>query len=175
MAARFSCNMQKLTLLALALIGPAISGCSSTQSVTDRFLAATGATWRVAGAPMVFERTEARFSRSARDYTYIGPVALNRRGTYDYFLWVGIASTLDRGFLAPEEPPPEELQLYIDGEPLDLSLVDWDRRVPELAGQVAYVPPVAVRTARPSHNGAQDGSPSGLSSRANKRSSSCAN
>jgi len=134
-------------LLPIALICATacfVAACASSPEIDDRFVQATGATWRVAGQPMVFERTEPRFSRSARDYTYLGPVVLNRRGTYDYFLWVGIGSTLDRGFLAPEETVPDSLSIFVDNEPLELSLADWDDRVPGLAGQVPYKPPVAI-------------------------------
>ena len=121
-----------------------VAGCASSPDVDDRFVQATGSTWRVAGQPMVFERTEPRFSRSARDYTYVGPVALNRRGTWDYFLWIGIGSTLDRGFLAPEEIVPDSVMIFVDDEPFELSLTKWDDRVPGLAGQVPYKPPVSV-------------------------------
>ena len=140
---------RRLFLAALTISSALVcAGCTSppASSMEDRFLEATGSTWRVAGEPMVFERTEARFSRSARDYTYIGPVALNRRGTYDYYLWIGIGSTLDRGFLAPEATEPDSVLLYIDGEPLDLALSKWNQRIPDLADQIPYDPPVTVRS-----------------------------
>lgn len=130
-----------LVPVALTLLG----GCAASPEVEDRFLQTTGSTWRVAGEPLVFQRTEARYSRSAHDYTYVGPVALNRRGTYDYFLWIGIGSTLDRGFLAPEDSAPESLLLFIDDEPHVLSLMDWDQRVSALPDVVPYDPPVTVR------------------------------
>jgi hypothetical protein len=122
-----------------------LSACASSPATQERFRQATGTTWRVAGEPMVFERTEARFSRSARDYTYLGPVALNRRGTYDYFLWIGIGSTLDRGFLAPEAVAPTSLLIFVENEPLELVVSNWDERIPALAGEIPYDPPVTIQ------------------------------
>lgn len=127
------------------LTAVALSGCASAPEIEDNFIAATGTTWRAAGEVLVYERTEPRYSRSARDYAYIGPVALNRRGTYDYFLWVGIGSTLDRGFLAPENGAPQSLLLFIDDEPHELTLSDWSLRVAELPADAPYDPPVSVQ------------------------------
>lgn len=141
-------QLRVTVMLQIALIvisASLLSACTSAPQVEDRFVQNTGATWRVAGQPMVFERTEARFSRSARDYTYVGPVAVNRRGTYDYFLWIGIGSTLDRGFLAPEATAPESLLVFVGEEPFELPLADWDARIPGLTGQIPYDPPVTVQ------------------------------
>jgi hypothetical protein len=122
-----------------------LQACAATSPVEERFSDSTATTWRVAGNALVFEHTEARYSRSARDYVYLGPVALNIRGTFEYFLWVGIGSTLDRGFLAPEANAPETMTLFIDGEPLELVLTPWSQRVPGLATETPYEPSVTLQ------------------------------
>jgi hypothetical protein len=38
---------------------------------------------------------------------------------------VGVATTLDRGFLAPEQPLPASITLVVDGEPIVLELQSW--------------------------------------------------
>lgn len=122
-----------------------VQACSSTaSSIEERFAAATATTWRVAGGTKVFERTEARFSRSTRDYVYLGPVAINRRGSYEFLLWVGVGSTLDRGFLAPQMANPDAISIFIDGEPMYLTLAEWAERAPVLSGELPYDPSVPL-------------------------------
>jgi hypothetical protein len=75
-----------------------------------------------ARAPLVFARSEPRYSRSARDYLYLGPVETNRQGVREYFLWIGVATTLDRGFIAPDVDLPSALLITVDGEPIELPL-----------------------------------------------------
>ena len=129
---------RSLALLVLA----AIAGCASDGTPIERLDAGTGVTWRAAGRAAVFARTDPRYSRSARDYLYLGPVETNTRGLREYYLWVGIASTLDRGFLAPERPLPVALTLLIGGEPVDLDLQPWPGVVGTAARLAPYDPPV---------------------------------
>jgi hypothetical protein len=75
--------------------------------------------------PAVFARTEPRYSRSMRDYLYLGPVETNRQGVREYYLWVGVATTLDRGFIAPPAEAPTTLYVTIAGEPMELPLAPW--------------------------------------------------
>lgn len=124
----------------------ACAACAAPDIVDERFDATYGITWTVGTEIATFARTEAQFSRSARDYLYLGPVAVNRRGTIEYYLWVGAGTTLDRGFLAPQATPPARLFVRVDGEPIELALALWADRVPELNGAQAYAPPVEVRT-----------------------------
>ena len=72
--------------------------------------------------PLVFARTEPRYSRSARDYLYLGPLATNRQGVREHYLWVGVATTLDRGFIAPAADAPRMLYVTVGGEPMELPL-----------------------------------------------------
>lgn len=132
--------------IAIVCIALACTACESTNTVQERFDTSSGVTWTVGKEIAAFARTEAQFSRSARDYLYLGPVAVNRRGTVEYYLWVGLATTLDRGFLAPQTDVPSRLIVYVHDEPLEFDLTPWSERVPELDGARAYVPPVEVRT-----------------------------
>jgi hypothetical protein len=94
--------------------------------------------------PWVFARTEARYSRSARDYLYLGPVETNRQGTREYYLWVGVGTTLDRGYLAPRVEPPETLYLTVHGEPIELALFPWRDFVPGSESTPLYATAVRV-------------------------------
>jgi hypothetical protein len=101
-------------------------GCQSNGGAIERLDSATGLTIVTERAPTAFARTETRFSRSARDYVYLGPVELNERGSREYFLWVGVGSTIDRNYLAAEATIPDLLYVDLDGEPMEFELVPWD-------------------------------------------------
>lgn len=95
---------------------------------------------------LVFARTEPRYSRSARDYLYLGPVETNRQGVREYYLWVGVATTLDRGFLAPPAGTPQSLVVSVEGEPIELRLMPWGEAVRAGADAPIYATAVPVRT-----------------------------
>jgi len=93
--------------------------------------------------PLVFARTEPRYSRSARDYLYLGPLATNRQGVHEHYLWVGVGTTLDRGFIAPAAEAPGTLYVTVNGEPMELPF----RPLSELvrSDQQFYSTPVPLR------------------------------
>jgi hypothetical protein len=97
--------------------------------------------------PIVFARTETRFSRSGRDYLYLGPVETNRQGVREYYLWVGVASTLDRGYIAPESAPPNRVIMDVDGAPMELELRPWSEREPSLGDVRLYDTAVSLQEA----------------------------
>ncbi len=99
-----------------------------------------------ADEPMVFARTEGRYSRSARDYVYLGPIETNRRGTRDYFLWVGVATTLDRGYLAPDGDVPAAIIVDVQGEPMEFQLEPWSERAPSLSSYALYDTAVNIQS-----------------------------
>lgn len=108
----------------IALAASSVAGCAHDGGLIER-LDEHGVTITRDEAPLVFARTESRYSRSARDYLYLGPVETNRQGIRDYYLWVGIATTLDRGFIAPTVEIPHMLYLSVQGEPIELPLRPW--------------------------------------------------
>lgn len=145
MRAAKRCPLAAALAVAAALAGAAGCQTASTRAPTERLDRSTGVTFTTASAPVVFARTESRFSRSARDYLYLGPVETNRRGLREYFLWIGVATTLDRGYLAPEIPPPGSLQIMVRGEPMELALRPWAELVPGSPPADLYRSPVAPR------------------------------
>ena len=124
-----------------------LAGCQATgaASANERLDQSTGLTLTTANEVMVFARTEPRYSRSARDYIYLGPVETNRQGLREHFLWVGIATTLDRGYLAPPIDLPESLQVMVQGEPMVFDLLPWTQTVPGLAPAKVYPTSVTLQ------------------------------
>lgn len=75
--------------------------------------------------PVVYVRNEPGLSRTARDYLYLGPVEGNVAGDQRFYLWVGIAGTIDRAFAQVADLPAYALFLKADGYQLELPLSDW--------------------------------------------------
>jgi hypothetical protein len=115
-----------------------LCACQSTGGVRETLDARTGSTWSTDRAPVVYARTEARYSRSARDYLYLGPVEINRQGTRDYYLWVGVATTLDRGYLAPAMSLPNMLYVELGGEVMEFPLQPWSSLTPLPSAESVY-------------------------------------
>ena len=128
--------------LAASLLG----GCAHDAPLIER-LDANGVTITLDSAALVFARTESRYSRSARDYLYLGPVETNRQGFRDYYLWVGIATTLDRGFIAPTVEIPHMLYLNVEGEPIELRLHAWSEMFRDAERERPYETSVDTDTA----------------------------
>jgi len=122
----------------------ALAGCAGGNGALERLDERSGITLLRGSAPLVFARTEPRYSRSARDYVYLGPVETNRQGVREYYLWVGVATTLDRGFLAPPVTVPRVLYVEVAGAPMELPLKTWQEVVPTRLGEPIYVTPVPV-------------------------------
>jgi hypothetical protein len=127
--------MRYLPLLVLS--SSCLSACGTNRAATvldDR----TGTTLVRGPEPIVFARSEPRYSRSGRDYIYLGPVQTNRQGVREYYLWVGVATTLDRGYLAPQANTPQTLILDLRGEPIELKLRPWREVVEPGRRRLAY-------------------------------------
>ena len=138
--------MRTAVFMAIALAGSFVGGCAHDGGVIER-LDDHGVTVTSDSAPLVFARTESRYSRSARDYLYLGPVETDRQGIRDYYLWVGIATTLDRGFIAPTMEIPQMLYLNVRGEPIALALRPWSEVLRDGGREPLYETAVDTATA----------------------------
>jgi hypothetical protein len=126
------------------LLAAVLTACAAPPAL-EQLDARAGMTLRRALTPLVFARTDARYSRSTRDYLYVAPLETNRQGVREYYLWVGVASTLDRGFLAPSAERPSVLYAIIEGEPIELPLRPFDELVRRTTDEPAYATAVPLR------------------------------
>lgn len=123
----------------------ALAACGSQTRVVRERLDERSGTTVVAGAqPMVFARTQPQYSHSGRDYLYVGPVETNRQGVHEYYVWVGVATTLDRGYVVPLAGEPERVFVDVAGEPMELVLRPWSEREPGLHDPRVYGTPVRL-------------------------------
>jgi hypothetical protein len=121
------------------------SGCAGHGSRLEQLDERSGITLVRGPEVLVYARTEPRYSRSARDYLYLAPIETNRQGLREYYLWVGVASTLDRGFIAPAADKPQTLYVEVEGEPIELPLKPWHELVVMGITKPAYSTAVPVR------------------------------
>jgi len=133
-------------LFSLALAAVGLTACGSDGgALLERLDERAGMTLVRGREPLVFARTEPRYSRSARDYLYLGPVATNRQGVREYYLWIGVATTLDRGFIAPTAEAPRTLYLTVNGEPMELPLRSLGELVRTTLEEPIYATAVPLR------------------------------
>lgn len=114
-----------MRLSALLLVF-ALGGCASTERAVDsRFDQRTGLTWVTVNEAVVLARATPRLATSARDYAYLGPVEINRMGEREHYLWLGLASTVDRGLAGEQPHPARTLLIIVDALPMALALEPW--------------------------------------------------
>jgi hypothetical protein len=127
------------------LLAACVAACADGSALLETLDERAGMMIVRSREPLVFARTEPRYSRSARDYVYLGPLATNRQGVHEHYLWVGIATTLDRGFIAPAAEPPRTLYVTVNGEPMELPLRPLGELVRSTLNEPFYSTPVPVR------------------------------
>ena len=135
-----------LSWLAGAVCSIAVAGSQAADrgGARERLDEESGITLLTDANPIVFARTESRYSRSERDYVYLGPVEANRQGTREYYLWVGVGTTIDRGYLAPVTETPVKLIVEVHGAPMVLDLAPWAERESSLTRLRLYKTPVKL-------------------------------
>jgi hypothetical protein len=134
----------------LLLAAATLAACGGSP-VLERLDERAGMTIVRAAEPLVFARTDPGYSRSARDYLYIGPLETNRQGVHEYYLWVGAATTIDRGLIAAAMESPTALYVTIGGEPMEFplrSMADLLRRTSDAPLYATAIPLQAELGAR---------------------------
>jgi len=126
--------------LLMSFLLMALAGCQSFGSpeVNERLDEVTGTTLLTEREPLIFARGQPQYSRSARDYVYLGPVEINRQGRREYYLWVGLASTIDRD--TGSTGSGEVLFIESRGELMELPLEPWSALLAGLDHVDAYDP-----------------------------------
>ena len=108
----------------LALV--AIAACSSSpQHLAGKLDPLTGVTVTRAKSPLVLYRENSARAAYARDFVYVGPLTVNRMGSYNHYLWLGIWSSITNQQLSDQRAGFESIVIFADGEPLRLELEGW--------------------------------------------------
>jgi hypothetical protein len=132
-----------MRLIATALLAVLATACGSSAPMLEESLDyGTGTTFTRATAPIVLYHDNSGRAAYARDYVYVGPIEVNKMGSYSYFLWLGIWSTLDDDSRWTQRDGFESIVLYADGEPLQLEVAGWSADTIG-ASRAVFVKPVA--------------------------------
>jgi hypothetical protein len=121
-----------------------LAGCAAEPPVRSA-LDAQGRTETRATALVTLARPVPRFSEAARDYLYLAPVEVNETGTRRHYLWLGLATTIDRAWAGAEASEPATLVIVFDGVPVAIPLSPWETAAP---GFATPAPTYAVRRAQ---------------------------
>lgn len=110
---------------AIAVATLLLAGCATSDPMNSWFDSDTALTCASLREPLVVARSVNRVSVAGRDYAYLGPIDINRMGRHDYYLWIGMASTVDWAVLDETRPQAATLVLVVDGVPMDFPLAPW--------------------------------------------------
>ncbi len=111
-------------LFVIVATAASLTGCVAGSQLTSR-LDSNGLTIVTMDDPVILALPERQLAAAAQDFAYLGPVELNRMGHRDYFLWIGLASTIDRELFDASPAEAQVVAVLIDGWPETLPLVDW--------------------------------------------------
>jgi hypothetical protein len=113
----------------LLLLIALLAGCAS-EAPLETALDPQGRTEARATSLLTLARPTPRFSEAARDSLYLAPVEVNEMGARRHYLWLGLATTVDRAWLWAENTEAATLVLVLDGMPVALPLSAWDAAAP---------------------------------------------
>lgn len=136
-------SLQLLRRSSVLITVVVLGACASSSKLTNEFLdERTGVTITSNITPLVLYRDNSSRAAYARNYVNLGPIEVNRTGSYQYFLWVGVWNTMETANSAYKRDGFDSITIYADGEPLSLDLVGW---TPEAIGasRPTYLKPVA--------------------------------
>jgi hypothetical protein len=110
------------TVLCLAVV-LLVSACSGSTQLTRQFLdERTGVTVTSSGTPLVLYRDNPAQAAYARNLVHVGPIEVNRMGSFRYYLWVGIWNTMEDVVEDRVRASFDTITIFADGEPLPLEL-----------------------------------------------------
>ena len=127
-----------MTIILLTLVACA----GQPGAIQDKLDPTTAVTITYSRTPMVFYRDDFGKAAFARNYVHLGPLEVNRAGSFHYYLWLGIWNTMQNATSGEPRDGFESIVIYADGEPLALELSGW---TPATIGasEAVYVRPVA--------------------------------
>jgi hypothetical protein len=128
-----------VTVLAVLLL----AACATPgNSVSEKMDPLTAVTVTYSNSPLIVYRDNPSHAAFARDLVSLGPIEVNKTGSYRYYLWLGIWSTLQSNNLHEQRDGFESIVLLVDGEPLLLDAAGWTPAAIETS-QPVYAKPFA--------------------------------
>lgn len=116
---------QLSTAISVAILA-ILSACTAGQPpVVEKLDELTLVTITHSRTPIIMSPDTVFVEKAARDYVQIGVIEVNRMGTLQYFLWLGIWD-IEHMWSANEHPKGyESIILTVDGEKMPLDVRGW--------------------------------------------------
>jgi len=130
------------TLIVLSAIALTASCAGAGELTASKLDSVTGVTITYDRAPLVFYRDDSGKAAYARNLLHLGPIEVNRTGTFRYYLWLGIWNTVDEADYERTRDGFESITIFADGEPLSLEVSGWTADAIGASASV-YTKPVA--------------------------------
>ncbi len=103
-----------------------ISGCAAEQALVHSVMdPATGITHWQPAEPVVFDHAQPELAATGSDHVLIAPVAVSRQGERRQYLWLGIASSIDRALTGAQRAEVVSYVLMVDDKPMVLDVLPW--------------------------------------------------
>lgn len=109
------------------LVATLLAACGATlPPVVESLDEQTAVTVTRPRTPLILSPNAMYSGSAARDYVQIAPIEINRMGTLNYYLWLGI---WDLEFISSEaERPPgfDNIEIVVDGDSFSLDRLSWN-------------------------------------------------
>lgn len=128
-------------LSVILLLG--LVGCAPSPKLIKQVLdPVTAVTVTTSITPLLFYRDNPSRAAYARNFLNLGPIEVNRSGSYRYYIWIGAWSTQQTDDPVVLRDSLESVIVFADDEPLKLEVSGWS---PEILGTKThpYLRPVA--------------------------------
>jgi len=103
-----------------------LSACATEQlSVVEELDELTAVTITYSRTPIVMSIDRSIDPRGQRDYLQIGAIEVNRMGTLQYFLWLGISEMKHTEFADSRPRGFESIVFIAGGEEIQLDVLGW--------------------------------------------------
>jgi hypothetical protein len=141
MAKRSECRLF-VGLIAILLIVACGSNATVPPALGEKLDPLTGVTVTFSNRPLILYHDNSGQAAYAKNLLHLGPVQVNRSGTYQYYLWLAGWSTMQAPGIEAHRESLESIIVFADGEPLLLDVAGW---TPEAIGtsEPVYLKPVA--------------------------------
>ena len=119
-------RIPKLSKLISITVLAALSACATEQSaVVEKLDELTAVTYTFSRTPIILSPDTPLDRENTRDYVQIGAIEVNRMGTLQYYIWLGISEMNYEATTNKQPKGFESIVLDVGGEKIPLDVLGW--------------------------------------------------
>lgn len=120
-----------------AVVLATLSACAAGQApVVEKLDAVTAVTYTHVRTPLILSPDMPLDRTQARDYVQVGAIEVNRMGSLNYYLWLGISDTHYAESPSTHQDGFESIVLTLDDQKLPLDIHGWTHEAIGVSGPV---------------------------------------